>query len=305
MKIFVAGATGVLGSRATRLLADAGHDVTGIARTPEKAEQLRANGVTPVTVGLFDAAALADAVAGHEVVANLATHIPDVAKAARSKAWAENDRIRTEGARNLVDAAIATKASRYVQESIAFFYTDGGSDWRDEDAPLDVPEFASTFQSAEAQAARFTESGGVGVVLRFAMFYGAGSSHTETQLKTARLGLSPFPGPKDTYQTFVHLDDAAAAVVAALAAPAGVYNVCEDEPSTRGELAAAVAGALGKRAGRSIPGMVKLGGAKTEYMGRSVRVSNRKFKDATGWTPSYPSADVGWKQVVAESSSSR
>jgi nucleoside-diphosphate-sugar epimerase len=305
MKIFVAGATGVLGKRATRLLVGAGHEVTGIARTPEKAEVLRAAGVAPVTVGLFDPPALTAAVAGHEVVANLATHIPDVTKAARSKAWEENDRIRTEGARNLVDAALAANADRYIQESIAFFYEDGASDWRYEDTPLNAPAFASTFQSAEAEAGRFTESGGVGVVLRFSMFYGAGASHTQAQLKAASRGISPFPGPKDAYQTFIHLDDAASAVVSALAAPAGLYNVCEDEPQTRGALAAAVSGALGKRPGRSIPGIVKLGGSKTEYFGRSVRVSNRKFKDATGWAPAYPSPDLGWKQVVTEASTLR
>src|SRR5207249_4199646 len=121
------------------------------------------------------------------------------------------------------------------------------------------------FQSAEAEAQRFSASGGVGVVLRFAMFYGTGASHTESQLKAARFGLSPFPGPKDAYQSFIHLDDAATAVAAALTASAGTYNVAEDEPATRRELAAALSGALGKRPARSIPGVAKMGGAKTEY----------------------------------------
>jgi nucleoside-diphosphate-sugar epimerase len=301
MKIFVAGATGVLGSRAVRLLVAAGHEVTGISRSAAKAASLQAAGVTPATVDLFDAEAVNAALAGHDAVINLATHIPDLSRATRPSAWQENDRIRTEGSRILVDAALAAGARRYVQESIAFFYVDGGADWREEETPMEVPDFAAAFQNAEAQAARFTEAGNVGVVLRFAMFYAAGASHTEAQLKAARLGLSPFPGPKDAYQSFIHVDDAASAVVSALDVPGGVYNVAEDEPATRGELATALADALGKRRpGRAIPGVAKLGGEKTAYLSRSVRVSNRRFRDASGWSPTYPTPAEGWKQVVAE-----
>jgi len=304
MKVFVAGATGVLGRRAVPLLIAAGHQVSAIARTPDKAAQLAAAGATPVTVDLFDAAGVAAAAAGHEVVANLATHIPDLTKAARTSAWAENNRIRTEGARNLVDAAIAGGATRYVQESICFFYLDGGDDWVDEDAVIDAPEFVSAFLAAESEAARFTESGGAGVVLRYAMFYGAGSSHTTTQLGLARKGISPFPGPKDGYQTFIHLDDAAAAVVAALKAPAGVYNISENDPLTRRDLAAALGAALGKRRGIAIPGASRVGGKKTAYLARSTRISNQRFRDATGWSSTYPNGREGWKQVVAEDAAS-
>ena len=146
MKLFVAGATGVLGTRTVPQLVRAGHAVTAIARTPVKASALRAAGATPATVDLFDPEAITAAVAGHDGVLNLATHIPAVAKAARTSAWAENNRIRTEGARNLVDAAIGAKASRYVQESISFFYVDGGADWVHEDSPIDAPAFALPFR---------------------------------------------------------------------------------------------------------------------------------------------------------------
>jgi nucleoside-diphosphate-sugar epimerase len=300
MRIFVAGATGVLGRRVVPLLVADGHEVTGIARSPEKAAQLSAAGATPASVDLFDAAGLAAAVAGHDVVMNLATHIPDLTKAARTSAWSENDRIRTEGARNMVDAAMSAGATRYVQESICFFYRDGGDAWLDEDEPIEAPDFASSFQSAEAQAQRFADSGGTAVVLRFAFFYGANSAHTDLQLSAARKGVSPFPGPKDAYQTFVHLDDAASAVVAALKAPTGIFNVTEDDPLTRRESAAALGAALGKRPGFSIPGFSKLGGKKTAYLASSVRVSNKRFREATGWSPKYPNGREGWKQVVAE-----
>jgi nucleoside-diphosphate-sugar epimerase len=117
--------------------------------------------------------------------------------------------------------------------------------------------------------------------------------------------LSPFPGPRDGYQSFVHLDDAAAAVLAALDVPGGVYNVAEDEPATRRELAKAVGTALGRRPGLSLPGLTKLGGAKTEFMGRSVRVSNRKFRDLSSWKPAYSTPADGWARVAAAEGAGR
>src|SRR5712671_5919875 len=126
MRVFVAGATGVLGRRAVAALVAAGHDVTGVARSPAKADLVGALGATPVEASLFDPDALRAAVAGHDAVCNLATHIPPPARAANPRAWEENTRIRTEGSGNLVDSALAAGATVYVQESIAFLYGDHG-----------------------------------------------------------------------------------------------------------------------------------------------------------------------------------
>jgi len=298
MRVFVAGATGALGSRVLPLLVQSGHDVTGIARTPVKADEVRATGATPVTVDLFDPDQVTAAVAGHDAVINIATHIPDLSKSLRASAWAEDYRIRTEGAHNLVHAALAGGASRYLQESVTFFYADAGSEWVDEDSPVDLPTYAQASRAAEAQARRFTEAGVVGVVLRFGLFYGAGSSHTASQLGLARRGLSPFLGGPDGYQTLLHLDDAATAVVAALGVPSGVYNVTEDEPATRRRLAEVLGAALNRGPGRSVRGALRLGGARAAYLGRSLRVSNRRFRTASGWAPAYPNPALGWAQVV-------
>lgn len=90
---------------------------------------------------------------------NLATKIPSPSQAARRSAWAENDRIRSEASRNLVEAALAAGAGRFVQESIAFIYPDCGDRWIDEDVPLDPPVIGRANQAAEAQAGRFAEAG--------------------------------------------------------------------------------------------------------------------------------------------------
>src|SRR5436190_11877964 len=117
MRVFVAGSTGVIGHRAVRALVAAGHQATAVVRSPAKAALARSLGATPVEVSIFDPDALRAAAEGHDAVCNLATHIPPLARAASQHAWAGNTRIRTEGSRNLVDAALAARASVYVQES--------------------------------------------------------------------------------------------------------------------------------------------------------------------------------------------
>ena len=299
--IFVAGATGVLGRRAVAQLVEAGHTVTGVARTGEKAGQLRAVGVAPVGVDLFDPAAVKAAVDGHDVVVNLATHIPPMSRAALPGAWSENNRIRAEASANLVDAALAAGAGRYLQESIAFMYPDSGDGWLDEDTPLDPPKLGESVLVAEGQAQRFTASGGVGVVLRFGQFYAPEAVHTVAMVKAARKRIAPALGPKEGYLATIAADDAAAAVVAALDAPAGTYNVVDDEPMTRETFAEAVARALGTKPPRTLPAaLARLGGENGRFYVRSQRVSNRRFKEATGWTPRYPTAADGWAAMAPD-----
>jgi nucleoside-diphosphate-sugar epimerase len=294
MKVFVSGATGVIGRRAVQQLLAAGHEVTAMARTPEKADLLRRLGATPVEVSLFDPDALRDAVAGHDAVVNLATKIPPIVRATRPSAWAENNRIRSEGSTNLVDAALAAGATRYVQESITFTYPDSGDEWIDAATTrIEPPPIGASVADAEANAARFSAAGGTGVVLRFGMFYAADASHTRSQVDAARRGVAMVAGSPDAYQSMIHADDAAAAVVAALDAPAGTYDVVDDTPLTKRELAAVVGGRL------RFPGtLAKAGGSQADILLRSQRVSNRRFKEATGWAPRYPSAREGWPTVV-------
>jgi nucleoside-diphosphate-sugar epimerase len=297
MRIFVAGATGVLGRRVVKLLAADGHDVSAVARSPEKAELVEKLGARAVAVDLFDAAAVAAAVAGHDVVMNLATHIPPTTKMSMARSWRENDRIRTEVSRSLVDAAVAAGAKRYIQESIAFYYAP--HEWADETTPVELPKHALSTADAEAQAARFTASGGIGIALRFGMFYCPDSDQTQLQVKMARRGIAPFFGAKDEYQSVIHLDDAASAVVAALKAPAGVYNIVDDEPLTEGESADVLARAVGRKRLRAAPrAAIAASGSVTRSLLGSQRVSNKKFKDATDWRPKYPSAREGLPALV-------
>ncbi len=295
MKIFLAGGTGVVGTRALPALVAAGHEVTAEARTDAKADLVRSLGGAPVTVDLFDAHAVAAAVVGHEVVINLATSIPKLTKAALGSAWTTNERLRSEASNHLVDGALATGAGRYSQESIAFPYLDAGDEWIDEDHPVEHVGPFEGAPAAEAAAQRFTESGGTGVVLRYAQFYSADSHHVHTFNAAARRRVNPFVGAPDAYWSFIHADDAGSAVEAALRAPAGIYNVADDEPLTREDAGRAAADALGVKPPKTIPKLLRAASPSNgKHLMKSLRISNREFKEATGWQPAHRSIRGSW-----------
>lgn len=295
MKVFVTGGTGVVGTRAVPALVAAGHEVTAVARTADKAELVRSMGATPVTVELFDPDAVKRAVEGHEAVVHLATHIPPLRRSARMKEWATNERLRTEGSAKLVDAALATGATRYVQESICYPYLDQGAAWITEESPLEHVGVFEGAGHAEASAARFTGTGGTGVVLRFGQFHGPGSAHVQAFNAMARKRINPFVGPPEAYCSFIHADDAGSAVAAAVAAPPGTYNVVDDEPLTRVEAGQALAEAVGVKR-LHLPAAVLRATVlrSAQPLMKSLRVSNAKLKSASGWVPRHPSIRGSW-----------
>ncbi len=300
MRLLVAGATGVLGRATVPKLVAAGHHVIGVARTPERAEQLRRQGAEPRTVDLFDRQAVRQAVDGCEAAIHMATSIPPLSRAMRSSAWADNDRLRREGTRILADAARVAGVEVLVKETVCFFYPDGGAGWIEEDVALDHQPFSAASIDAEDAVTAFSGEGRRGVVLRFGLFYSADSRSTQETLRVARFGLGPMLGRADAYQPSIHVDDAATAVLAALDAPAGTYNVADD-PITKAEWNAAFASAFGTRRLRPTPSWVmRVGGRKLAVLGASRRVSSRRFREATSWRPAYPDATVGLRQVAAE-----
>ena len=138
MRVFVAGGTGAIGRHAVRALVGEGHAVTAVARTQEKAQALTELGAHALSVSIFDRSALASAFEGHDAVVNLTSAIPPMTQFMARKAWAENDRVRTEGSAAIVDAAISAGVERVVQESVSMLYPDRGAEWIDEDVPPDV-----------------------------------------------------------------------------------------------------------------------------------------------------------------------
>lgn len=197
MHVFVTGGTGVLGRAALPLLAAAGHQVTA----PGSGD-----------LDLFDPDAVHEAVAGSDALLHLATRIPPLARAAEPGAWADNDRLRTEACRALVDAALAAHCAVFVQPTVTFVYPDGDGPV-DESTPLgEVRPNLRSGLDAERETERFTAAGRRGIVLRLGLLYGPGTG-------------SDAPNP--VFRATLHVNDAGSALAAALAVAPGIYNVTD------------------------------------------------------------------------------
>jgi nucleoside-diphosphate-sugar epimerase len=217
MRVFLAGAAGVVGRRLTPLLIAAGHHVTGTTRSLDKTEEIARAGATAVVVDVFDAQALTHAVtaAKPDVVIHQLTDLPDVFdRDLMAAASARNSRIRIEGTANLVAAARAAGAHRMVAQSIAFIYAPGAEPHYETDALVSDGEGAVTARGVLALERLVTATPGLdGIVLRYGRFYGPGTWRTE-------------PGGRGC----LHVDAAAqAALLAATRGAAGIYNIAEDD----------------------------------------------------------------------------
>jgi nucleoside-diphosphate-sugar epimerase len=301
MRIFVAGATGVVGMRVVPMLVAAGHDVTGVGRTEKKRAELQRLGVRGVGVDLFDAAAVRRAVAGHDIVINLATAVPSPTRMLLPGAWRAMDRVRRQVSANLAAAALAgDSVGRIIQESFAPIYADAGDGWIDESSPVRPARYNRSVLDAESNAARLTSARRVWVVLRFGLFYGPDDPFVQQMLGAVRRGWFPLFGNADGYFSFVAHEDAATAVVAALGVPAGIYNVVEHEPMRRRDLAEGIARLAGAQSPRFLPRWVaRLAGSLGDTLGRSLRISNRKLVLASGWTPRYATTLDGFRAIVS------
>ena len=297
MTVFLAGATGTLGRPTVRALVAAGHAVRGVARGSAKAGLVRADGGEPIEVSLVDVDALHAAMRGCDAVLHFATKIPPLGRITRSN-FAENDRLRRDGSRCLVDAALAAGVATYVQESIAFLVADGGEAWLHEDAPLHTSWVNESAVAAEREAARFAASGRRGVTLRYGLFYAPYAPSTIDSVRLARRGLFPVLGTGSQFVSSIHVDDAAAAAVVALDVPTGVYNVVDDEPLRFREYAQAIAGAVPRmRLPAWLVRAIMGEGAHVTLLSR--RISNRSFRAAAGWKPRGASARQGIPAAVA------
>jgi nucleoside-diphosphate-sugar epimerase len=304
VRVFVAGATGVIGAPLVRELVAAGHEVTGTSRRERGAAEIRAAGAEAAAVDALDAGALRQAVvaARPEVVVHQLTDFPDRIRP-RQNYTAATSRLRVEGTRNLVEAARAAGARRIVAQSIAIIYEPTGGPVKDEDAPLvDADPVGAAV--AELERLVLGAEGMEGVVLRYGWLYGAGTwySREGSYGVDARRRMLPIVGDGEGLFSFVHVEDAATATVAAIERGApGVYNVVDDEPAPMREWVPAFAAAIGAPRPMRIPlWLTRVLGGKMAVRAADLRgASNEKAKRELGWRPRYPTWRQGFREALA------
>jgi 2-alkyl-3-oxoalkanoate reductase len=303
MRVLVTGATGVLGRAALPRLAEAGHEVFGVARTPEKLELVNGLGARPVRGDVLDGPGMLLLAAEHrpEAIVNLATAIP-LKLTIQPKDWEMNDRIRIEGTRHLLAAARQAGVTLFLQESVGYICRSRGDDWIDEDAPLNPHPFLRATQEMEAQV---RASPIPTTLLRLGALVARDSWHTQQSVAALRRGLLPIIGDGSAYLSLIHVEDVAQAIVLALAAPdtaAGkTYNVVDDAPARMRDVWPYAAQQLQAPPPRHVPPLVAkmVGGALTlEILAPSYRMSNARIRQDLGFAPHYPSYRETWAWIA-------
>lgn len=304
--IFVTGPTGVLGRATIPLLVARGDTIRALSRSEANDAAIRALGAEPVRGSLFDVASLANALSGADAILHLATRIPPSMEMRHREAWHENDYVRTVGTRNLVNAGLQAGATVFVYPSFAFVYPDSGNAWIDAETTAAEPvETVKSTLAAEREVARFGGAAPAGerrgIALRLGALYGPDLPSTLEQIEMAKRGLTVFGGSGTAFAPTLWIGDAASALVSALdRAPSGLYDVVDDEPLQHRELASLFAGVVGKRRLFSPPAwmVTLLAGPAGGAISRSLRISNRRFHDATGWSPAVSSAREGFARIA-------
>ena len=264
MRIFVAGATGAIGKRLVPTLRANGHEVVGTTRSAAKVGDLRALGAEPVVLDVLEAEAVGRAVseARPDVVVHQATALANLSNLRNlDEAFAETNRLRTEGTDNLLAAALAAGASKFVAQSFGGWpYAKEGSPVKDEDAPLDPSPLPTAAQTMAA--IRHLETAVVGaealegIALRYGGFYGPGTSLFEggDYVKGIRKRAFPVVGSGAGMWSFLYVEDAASATLAAIErGRRGVYNIVDDEPAPTSEWLPYLAEVLRAKPPRHVP----------------------------------------------------
>jgi nucleoside-diphosphate-sugar epimerase len=309
VRVFVAGASGAIGRPLVPQLVAAGYQVTGTTRSEERAGAIRAAGARAAVCNALDAEALRAAVAeaAPEVVVHQLTALPDRFDPRDKEIYAATNRLRAEGTRHLIDAARAAGARRLVWQSIAFAYAPGAQpEVMDEDARLAVgaPQpFGDGVRAIDDMERAVVGAEGLeGIVLRYGWFYGPGTYYADDGSMTADVRRRRFPviGKGTGLFSFVHVEDAASATVAAVERGApGMYNVVDDDPAPQREWLPVFADAIGAKKPLRVPVWVArlVVGKIATVAGVQPGASNAKAKRELGWEPRWPSWREGFRDA--------
>lgn len=306
MRVFVAGATGVLGKRLVGELTERGHDVVGLTRDGRGDEIVESKGGEPHRGDLFDRDSLEAGAAGADAVVQAATAIPTEGD---EKTWELNDRVRREGAENLTAATASVGADRYLQESVVWVARQPDGSAFDEGSPTHPTPTTRSAIDAERIVRDAGETEGFDVaVLRGGWFYSADSAHTREfgrRLLRRRLPVvgGGILGRRDARLSFLHVDDAATAYAAAVEGGAtGTFHVVDDEPTTYAAFVRGLAERIDAPDPLRIPGWLArlaVDDDVVRLLTNPMPTSNDRFREAFDWAPEYPTYREGLDEVVS------
>lgn len=309
MRVFLAGATGALGRTLVPQLVGAGHQVCGTTRSRAKFDQIRAWGAEPVLVDGLDAAAVGEAVAAAEpdAIIHQMTALSGSADLRHfDRTFAVTNTLRTVGTDNLLAAARAAGVRRFVAQSFTGWPNERtGGPVKTETDPLDPNP--PKWQRQSLAAIRHVETSVLaapldGVVLRYGMFYGPGAS--DEMIDLVRKRRMPIVGNGGGIWSMIHIDDAAAATVAALGAQPGLYNVVDDDPASSADVLTTLADIVGAKPPRHLPvwlARLAAGEVGVAYLTDIRGSSNAKAKRGLGWQPHWASWREGFRNGLVDS----
>lgn len=307
MRVFVAGATGVLGRRIVGECTDRGHEVVGLTRDDEGDRQVAERGGEPVRGDVLEPTSLAEAAEGADVVVHAATAIPTDADPP-DEAWEQNDRVRRDGTEHLVDVAADIGADRFVLQSIAWLARQPDGQPFDEDADPNPDRSTRSALQAERLLADGAETHGLEpVVLRGGWFYAPDTAHTRMFGEQLLAGDLPIVGRgllgrRDAELSFIHVDDAGRAFADAIEGDAmGTYHVVDDDPTTYAAFVQGFVDRLDAPSPSRLPAWLArwfIDNNLVRLLTRPMPTTNDKLREAFDWAPEYPDVEAGLDQVV-------
>lgn len=309
MKIFITGATGVIGRRVTaKLLAD-GHQVTGLSRSVKNYHQLEKVGALPVWGNIYDPEEMQKAIRGHEIVIHLASSVPVSSQKLTKEDWIRNDLIREKGTDCLAGAAVANGVKLFLVPSVMLTYGNRKGDWVNETTPLstDIPSDLVSAVTMEDIVHQYIRKAGLpAAILRLGRVYAADSLHTLALMDQLQAGEPAMVGRGDAWWNLIHADDAASAIVQTVKHyglhVGATYNVCDGNPVLARDYVEQLAHEIGVGNVKSVGTLsawLKLGKASTKVAQLSFRAKNSKAVERLRWNPAYPNYKAGLREVIS------
>lgn len=310
MRIFVTGATGVLGKRVIQKLQAEGHQLSGLCRSVDNFQTLESIGVRPVWGNIYDQAEMRSVTVGQEVVIHLASSIPANYQKLSSADWLHNDLLREKGTESLAQAAAANGAKLFIAPSVMLGYGDQDGKMVKETTPMSakLPADLQSVVRMEGLVQNYIRKSGLqAVILRLGIVYAEDSRHTLAMISQLQQQEATVIGKGDNYWNLIHAGDAASAMVQVVK-QYGIhlgetYNICDGTPVKMREFATYLAKSIGApppRLMRSLPAWFRLGNDNVKAVQLSFKAGNEKAVQRLKWKPEFASYREGVDDIATK-----